>query len=140
VVPAKVAAARPELVERVKTEYPQIMAAVGARRYATAYEILNKWPEPLWTGMGKDYALLSGFLEYKAEFYNDAVDDLRPLSEDAAFVARRPETLYYLGRAYYANASYVKATDALERYVKSQRILARPLLPASATPRPQAAN
>jgi hypothetical protein len=140
VVPAKVAAARPDLVERVKTEYPQIIAAVGARRYATAYEILNKWPEPLWTGMGKDYALLSGFLEYKAEFYNDAVDDLRPLSEDAAFVARRPETLYYLGRAYYANASYVKATDALERYVKSQRILARPLLPASAPPRPQAAN
>jgi spermidine synthase len=140
VVPAKVAAARPDLVERVKTEYPQIMAAVAARRYATAYEILNRWPEPLWTGMGKDYALLSGFLEYKAEFYNDAVDDLRPLSEDAAFVARRPETLYYLGRAYYANASYVKATDALERYVKSQRILGRPLLPASATPRPQAGH
>jgi len=39
--------------------------------------------------------------------------------------------LYYLGRAYYANASYVKAVDALERYVKSQTILDRPLLPAS---------
>jgi spermidine synthase len=142
VVPPSVAAAKPALVERARSEYPQILAAVAARRYATAYEILNKWPEPLWTGLGKDFALLSGFLEYKAEFYNDAVDDLKPLSEDAAFVARRPETLYYLGRAYYANASYVKAIDALERYTKSQRILGRPLLPVSAMarPTPQAAN
>ncbi len=38
--------------------------------------------------------------------------------------------LYYLGRAYYANASYVKAIDALERYVRSQTVLGRPLLPA----------
>jgi len=140
VVPAPVAAAHPALIERVRSEYPQILAALAARRYATAYEILNKWPEPLWTGLGKDFALLSGFLEYKAEFYNDAVDDLKPLSEDAAFVARRPETLYYLGRAYYANASYVKAIDALERYVKSQRILGRSLLPASATPAVAAGN
>jgi spermidine synthase len=140
VVPPKVAAAQPAMVERAASEYPQIVAAVAARRYATAYEILNKWPEPLWTGLGKDFAMLSGFLEYKAEFYNDAVDDLRPLSEDAAFIARRPETLYYLGRAYYANASYVKAIDALERFVKSQTILQRPLLPASGAPTPQAAN
>ena len=45
---------------------------------------------------------------------------------------RRPEVFYYLGRAYYANASYVKAIDALERYIRSQAILERPLLPASA--------
>ena len=102
--------------------------------------MLNKWPEPLWTGLGKDFALLSGFLDYKAEFYNDAVDDLKPLSEDAAFVARRPEMLYYLGRAYYANASYVKAIDALERYVRSQAILDRPLLPASAGDSAEAAE
>jgi hypothetical protein len=31
----------------------------------------------------------------------------------------------------------VKAVDALERYVKSQRILERPLLPASARPEPE---
>ena len=132
VVPPKVAAAQPALVGRVASEYPQILAAISARRYATAYDVLGRWPEALWTGLGKDFALVSGFLEYKAEFYNDAVDDLRPLSDDAAFVARRPEVLYYLGRAYYANASYVKAVDALERFIKSQTILARPLLPASA--------
>ena len=136
-IPAKVAAAQPALVERVASEYPQIRAAMTNHRYATAYDLLSRWPESLWTGLGKDFALVTGFLEYKAEFYNDAVDDLRPLSEDASFIARRPEALYYLGRAYYANASYVKAVDALERYVKSQRILERPLLPASARPEPE---
>ena len=37
------------------------------------------------------------------------------LADDATFVARRPEVLYYLGRAHYASASYGKAVDALER-------------------------
>jgi tetratricopeptide (TPR) repeat protein len=118
----------------VTAEYPEVVAAVSARRYATAYKILEKWPElpPGAGGLGADFALLSGFLDYKAEFYADAIADLKPLADNAAFVARRPETLYYLGRAYYASASYVKALDALERYLRSQSVLGRPLLPASA--------
>jgi len=131
VVPAKLAAAHPEYVTRVADEYRDVLADVGARRYATAYKILDKWPEPLWAGLGQDFALLSGFLDYKAEFYSDAVDTLKPLAEDAAFVARRPEVLYYLGRAHYASAAYGKAVDALERFVRSQRVLDRPVLPAS---------
>jgi spermidine synthase len=131
VVPAKLAAAHPEYTTRVADEYRDVLADVGARRYATAYKILDKWPEPLWTGLGQDFALLSGFLDYKAEFYTDAVDTLKPLSEDAAYVARRPEVLYYLGRAHYASAAYGKAVDALERFIRSQRVLGRPVLPAS---------
>jgi len=41
---------KPALVSRVASEYPQIRAAVAARRYATAYDVLGKWPEALWTG------------------------------------------------------------------------------------------
>ncbi len=131
VVPAKVAAAHPDFVAKVKDEYPDVLADYRARRYANAYKILDKWPEDLWTGLGQDFALLSGFLDYKAEFYSDAIDELKALAEDATFVARRPETLYYLGRAYYASAMYVKAVDALERFIRSQSVLGRPLLPAS---------
>jgi hypothetical protein len=131
VVPAKLAATHPEYVGRVADEYRDVLADVGARRYATAYKILDKWPEPLWTGLGQDFALLSGFLDYKAEFYTDAVDTLKPLADDAAYVARRPEVLYYLGRAHYASAAYGKAVDALDRFVRSQRILGRGVLPAS---------
>ncbi len=113
----------------MKEEYPSVIAEYRDRRYATAYKILEKWPEEIWTGLGQDFSLLSGFLDYKAEFYGDAIDELKALADDATYAARRPEALYYLGRAYYANAMYTKAVDALERYVRSQRILDRPLLP-----------
>jgi spermidine synthase len=132
VVPPKLAATTPALAAQVAAEYPEVLAAVEARRYATAYKILEKWPEPLWSGLGKDFTLLSGFLDYKAEFYTDAIAELKGLADDSAFVARRPELLYYLGRSYYANANYVKAVDALERYIRSQSVLQRRLLPASA--------
>ncbi|HEX3698757.1 MAG TPA: fused MFS/spermidine synthase [Polyangia bacterium] len=134
VVPAKLAATQKPLGDHIAVEYGDVVAAVGARRYATAYKILEKWPDlpPGSGGLGADFALLSGFLDYKAEFYADAIEELKPLGDDAAFVARRPELLYYLGRSYYASASYVKALDALERFVRSQRLLGRPLLPASA--------
>ncbi|HEX4405383.1 MAG TPA: fused MFS/spermidine synthase [Polyangia bacterium] len=131
VVGAKLAAAHPDYVTRVADEYRDVIADVGARRYVTAYKILDAWPEALWTGLGQDFALVSGFLDYKAEFYTDAVDTLKPLADDATYVARRPEVLYYLGRAHYASASYGKAVDALERFVRSQRVLGRPVLPAS---------
>ena len=88
-------------------------------------------PRSCGAGLGKDFALLSGFLDYKAEFYADAIDELKPLADDAAYAARRPAVLYYLGRAYYANANYGKAVDALERYIRSQTLLGRELLPAS---------
>jgi spermidine synthase len=117
--------------QKVAEEYPDVAAAVGARRYATAYKILDKWPEALWTGLGLDFSLLEGFLDYKAEQYVDAVEELKPLAENAPFAARRPETFYYLGRAHYANASYNKAILALERFIEGQRRLGRPLLPAS---------
>jgi spermidine synthase len=129
VVSAKIAAAHPGDVKLVAEEYREVMAEVAERRFATAYKLLDKWPEELWTGLGQDFALLSGFLDYKAEFYADAVESLKPLADDAAFVARRPEVLYYLGRAHYASAAYGKAVDALERFERSQRVLNRPVLP-----------
>ena len=79
--------------------------------------MLETWPESVWGKLGKDFALLSGFLHYKTEFYGDAIDELKPLADDPAYVARRPAVLYYLGRAYFANANYGKAVATLERYI-----------------------
>ena len=75
--------------------------------------------------------MLTGFLDYKAEFYGDAIDELKPLADDPEFSKRRPELLYYLGRSYFANANCAKAVAALERYMIAQEALGRPLLPAS---------
>lgn len=125
----------PEIAERVREEYGQIVASVEKNKYASAFKIVEDWPEQTWGGkLGKDFSLLTGFLDYKAEFYGDAIDELKPLADDAEFVKRRPELLYYLGRSYFANANCAKAVAALERYVVAQQALGRPLLPGSARP------
>jgi hypothetical protein len=118
---------------RVTEEYKDITAQVEKNKYASAFKIIEDWPEQTWGGkLGKDFSLLTGFLDYKAEFYGDAVDELKPLADDSAYAAKRPELLYYLGRSYFANASCAKAVAALERYIDLQKAAGRPLLPASA--------
>ncbi|HEX7597462.1 MAG TPA: hypothetical protein VF518_04555, partial [Polyangia bacterium] len=130
VVPAGLS---PATAERVRNEYPQVTALVDKSKYASAFKVVEDWPEETWgSKLGKDFALLTGFLDYKTEFYGDAVDELKPLADDAEYTKQRPELLYYLGRAYYANASCAKAVAALERYIEAQSALNRPLLPASA--------
>jgi len=123
----------PALATRVRDEYKEIAAHFEKQKYASAFKIVEDWPEETWgTKLGKDFSLLTGFLDYKAEFYGDAIDELKPLADDAELVKRRPELLYYLGRSYYANANCAKAVAALERFIAAQRGLGRPLLPASA--------
>lgn len=129
--PALPADLRPALRDRVTREHREVMALVQARRYVTAYKVIEAWPEAIWGKLGQDFDLLSGFLHYKAEYYGDAIDQLEPLSRDAAYVARRPAVLYYLGRSYFANANYGKAIKALERYVEAQRAAGGPLLPGA---------
>jgi spermidine synthase len=118
--------------ERITREYREIQALMGDRRYATAYKVLEAWPEEVFGHLGKDFALVSGFLHYKAELYADAVEQLKPLAEDQAYTRKRPAVLYYLGRAHYASVTYGKAVTALERYIDLQRAAGQPLLPASA--------
>lgn len=130
VVPAGMAR---EVATRVGEEYKDVTAQVEKNKYASAFKIIEDWPEQTWGGkLGKDFALLTGFLDYKAEFYGDAIDELKPLADDPELAKRRPELLYYLGRSYFANANCAKAVAALERYIDAQRALGRPLLPASA--------
>ncbi len=124
---------KPAVAERVREEYAQVRALVDKEKFASAFKLIEDWPEETWGGkLGKDFALLSAFLDYKTEFYGDAIDELKPLADDAEYAKRRPELFYYLGRAYYANASCAKAVAALERFVDLQRALSRPVLPASA--------
>jgi spermidine synthase len=123
----------PAVATRVREEYVDVSAQVEKQKYASAFKIVEDWPEETWGGkLGKDFALLTGFLDYKAEFYGDAIDELKQLADDAEFVRRRPELLYYLGRSYFANANCAKAVAALERYIPAQQALGRPLLPLSA--------
>jgi hypothetical protein len=122
-----------DIAARVTEEYKDITAQIEKNKYASAFKTIEDWPEQTWGGkLGKDFSLLTGFLDYKAEFYGDAIDELKPLADDAAYAAKRPELLYYLGRSYFANASCAKAVAALERYIELQKAAGHALLPASA--------
>lgn len=129
--PAKVA----ELLEQ---QAPEVQALVRTQKFVTAYKVMEKWPTVLWDKPSPDFALLAGFLHYKAEFYSDAIELLRPLAGagTAAYVDQHPAVLYYLGRSQYANADYEKALGTLERYVKLQAAAGRPPLPIP-TPAPE---
>jgi len=123
-----------DTANRVTEEYKDITAQVEKNKYASAFKIVEDWPEQTWGAkLGKDFSLLTGFLDYKAEFYGDAIDELKPLADDAEYANRRPELLYYLGRSYFANANCAKAVAALERYIVAQQALGRPVLPVSAS-------
>ncbi len=119
----------PELGARLAREYAEVEALVAARKYASAYKVIEAWPDDLFGRLGPDFALMSGFLHYKAGFFGDAIDELRPLAEDATVAARRPALLYYLGRSHFSNANYRKAIEALERYIDLQSRAGQPLLP-----------
>jgi spermidine synthase len=123
----------------IAREYGEVAALVQARRFVTAYKVIEAWPEALWDDLwtepvseaSRDFALLAGFLHYKAEFFSDAVGLLEPLENDEAYVRRRPEALYYLGRARFASALHGKGVVTLERFAKLQAALGRPVLPSS---------
>jgi hypothetical protein len=129
VLPADVAA---DVAERITREYTAIEAHCRQQRYASAYELVDEWPVELTGHLGQDTALLTAFLHYKTGQWGDAIDQLRPLAADDAYVARRPSALYYLGRSYFANANYGSAVRMLERYVSVQTAARGPLLPVSA--------
>jgi hypothetical protein len=96
-----------------------------ARAWAHALVSFKDWPERWVDEAGPDLSLLLGYLLYKADLTDDAVDKLKPLIDDAAYVAKRPALLYYLARAEYGDGIFEPAVRYMERWLA---------LPASARP------
>jgi spermidine synthase len=100
---------------KVAKDYLAVERAVRAHAWAHALVALRGWPEKWVDDAGPDLALLLGYVLYKADLPDEAVDKLRPLMDDAAFVARRPALRYYLARAQYGAALF----DAAVRNMKA---------------------
>lgn len=126
------AGTKPADERRVAREYRQVQALVAKHMFVSAYKAMEKWPAALWKAPNPDFALLAAFLHYKSEYYQDAVGLLKPLLEDEAYIRRRPEVLYYLGRARFARGDHGAAIEALERFIELQSALGREVLPARA--------
>jgi spermidine synthase len=102
---------------RIAADYLSCERAVRARAWAHALVAFRDWPERWIDEGGLDLELLVGYLLYKADLSDDAVDRLKPLADDAAFVKRRPAVLYYLARAEYGAAMYEPAVRNMDRYL-----------------------
>ena len=133
------ASARPGDADRLARDYLELARRARGGAYAHALLVLRDWPESLLTEGGPDLELLVGVLLYKSELYPEAIDRLKPLLADEAYVARRPALLYYLARAEYGDAIYDAAVRNMERYLVLTDVPGRPA-PASAPPAPGGAT
>lgn len=102
---------------KVAKDYLAVERAVRVHAWAHALVALRGWPEKWVDDAGADLALLLGYVLYKADLPDEAVDKLRPLANDAAYVARRPALRYYLARAQYGAALFDPAVRHMKAYL-----------------------
>ena len=127
----------PRLPEKVLGDYLVVERAVRARAWAHALMAMRKWPERYIQEGGLDLQLLTGYLMYKADLDDVACDRLKPLVDDAAYAARRPATLYYLGRAEYGAGLFAASVRNMDRYLDAtERAATSAPAPAPAPPPP----
>ncbi len=103
--------------ERFARDYAQVEAEMARHRWAHALQAMRDWPEKWVDEGGADLQLVVGYLLYKAELEDDAVDRLKPLAADPAYVKRRPVVLYYLARSFYGEAFYEAGAREMNRYL-----------------------
>ena len=102
---------------KIASEYLIVERAMRGRAWAHALVAFKRWPESYFDDGGPDLELLVGFLLYKTDFDDLAVDRLKPLTEVPGFVEKRPAVLYYLARAEYQGAMFEAAVRNMERYL-----------------------
>jgi hypothetical protein len=125
----------PKLPTSAAADYLNVERAVRGKAWAHALVAMRKWPEKYIDEGGNDLELLLGYLLYKTDLDDDAVDRLKPLADDAAYVTRRPVVLYYLARAEYGNGMFEPAVRNMERYMAAIAApAATPAATAGSTP------
>ena len=116
--PARVGpSAKPGDAQRIKHDAEELSRRARTGAYAHGLLLLKDWSESMVAEAGPDFSLLVGVLLYKSSLYTEAVDRLKPLLADDAYVRRRPALLYYLARAEYGDAIYDAAVRNMERYL-----------------------
>ena len=87
-----------------------------ARAWAHALMAMRKWPEKWIDEGGPDLELARSATSCtRPSSSDDAVDRLKPLTDDAAYVKRRPAVLYYLARAEYGNGMFEPAVRNMDQ-------------------------
>lgn len=93
-------------------------------RWTAGYQALRALPRRMNTPAGQDVSLLVGYFAYKALELDAARRLLTPLSEDTAFLARRPAVNYYLARAHFGLGHFRDAIELFEDFAEANPELA----------------
>jgi hypothetical protein len=104
--------------ERIKREYGEAIRNLNARRWILALRALRDWPMAWVTQMGPDIRLVLGYLLYKADLPDDAIDHLEELQDEEAYLQKHPGALYYLARAQFSNGDPRHAVQNMVQYLK----------------------
>ncbi len=117
-VPDRLSAAQSEQFAR---DYATAENELHQQRWAHALAAFRGWPERYLEQGGADLQLLLGYLLYKTELFDEAVDLLLPLARDPSYPERRPAVLYYLARCYYSQAIYGAGAREMGRFLDLKR-------------------
>lgn len=104
--------------QRIRREYGEALKNLNARRWILGLRALREWPMTWVTQMGPDIRLVLGYLLYKSDLVDDAIEHLEELLDDPEYLQQHPGALYYLARAQFSNGDPRHAVANMARYLK----------------------
>jgi hypothetical protein len=125
-----------EQAKRIRAEYLVAVRSITEKKWIIGLRAMREWPMVWIEQMGLDVRLVLGYLLYKADLADNAVDHLEALLQDEDYVVKHPGALYYLARSEFANAEPRSAVRHMEAYVEllAAQEAARLRLPATPPP------
>ncbi len=109
-----------KLREPLRTAWAAVQAALARHSYKQALAALERVPEHLRRDLGADWALAEGFVLYKVDDSETAIELLEGVvRSEPAFAAAHPELYYFLARSHDALMHFDKAVRNMRAYVEA---------------------
>lgn len=110
-----------EQAKRIREEYQIAVRSLVEKKWIVGLRALRDWPMAWIEQMGPDVRLVIGYLLYKADLVDNAVDHLEALLGDASYIEQHPGALYYLARSEFQNGEPRRAIAHMEAYLELQK-------------------
>lgn len=120
--------------KRIRAEYLVAVRSITEKKWIIGLRAMRDWPMVWIEQMGPDVRLVMGYLLYKADLVDNAVDHLEALLQDDDYVEKHPGALYYLARSEFANAEPRSAVRHMEAYMELRAAQEAARLRVPATP------
>jgi spermidine synthase len=107
-----------EQANKIREQYQIAVRSLVEKKWIVGLRALRDWPMAWIDQMGLDVRLVIGYLLYKADLVDNAVDHLEALLSDAGYVEQHPGALYYLSRSEFQNGEPRRAIVHMEAYME----------------------